>query len=168
MKDRLGLRLREDGSGGLSFLNLNRNLNLVPRTFRSKRCDPRMELSRSSARPQSQRDCVLQPRVARSRAGAERRRAERATLGKRSIESTIPKGLRPVPGFSAKAIDTSCERAATPLGLKYIFAKLTQGSSCLPSSLRYDAARATLGFVTESLWDSRNPATETLSLFGFD
>ena len=42
----------------------------------------------------------------------------------------------------------------TPLGLKTIPTE-TQGSSCLPPSLRSGAARATLGWRTQSRWDCR-------------
>jgi hypothetical protein len=41
-----------------------------------------------------------------------------------------------------------------PVGVVIFSRRLTQGGSFLPPSLRYGAARATLGFEAESLWDS--------------
>ena len=45
-----------------------------------------------------------------------------------------------------------------PVGVEILFIPVSQGSSCLSPSLRYGAARATLGFEPESRWDS---ATKT-------
>ena len=41
-----------------------------------------------------------------------------------------------------------------PVGVVIFSRRLTQGGSFLPPLLRYGAARATLGFEAESLWDS--------------
>ena len=65
---------------------------------------------------------------------------------------------RGYPGWGSELIPTPTGlRAAhhddaTPLGLKTT-ERQTQGSSCLPPSLRYGAARATLGWRAQSLWD---------------
>src|SRR5258708_30127457 len=61
---------------------------------------------------------------------------ERATLGTPAQASPTPTGLRPCPLFSSRS-------AATLSGL-YSLCRFPQGSSFL----------ATLGFVSESLWDS--------------
>jgi hypothetical protein len=44
--------------------------------------------------------------------------------------------------------------AEISVGVVIFSRRLTQGGSFLPPSLRYGAARATLGFEAESLWDS--------------
>ena len=83
---------------------------------------------------QSQRDCVLQPRVARHEL---------------PWVSCI-KFCQPQRGCGG----VGHREAATLLGLEKLRTTFTQGSSCLPPSLRYGVARATLGFEPESLWDS--------------
>jgi len=74
---------------------------------------------------QSQRDCVLQPRVAR----------HELPWGFRTTRQSTPTGLwtrTPEPGRN-------------PVGVDAILTAISQGSSCL----------ATLGFGAESLWDSQ-------------
>ncbi len=66
---------------------------------------------------------------------------ERATLGPTPKHPPTPKGLRPCPLFRSHG-------AATLSGL-YSLSRFPQGSSFL----------ATLGFVSESLWDSAVPST---------
>ena len=75
---------------------------------------------------QSQRDCVFQPRVAR----------DELPWVRRAKHPQPQPGLRPSPLFSSHS-------AATPSGLYSLF-HFPQGSSFL----------ATLGFMSESLWDS--------------
>jgi hypothetical protein len=55
--------------------------------------------------------------------------------------------------------------AQPPLGLIQS-RSVTQGSSLLPSPLRSDAARATLGFGAESGWDSQNVDVKDLGING--
>ena len=82
---------------------------------------------------QSQRDCVLQPRVARDE-------LPWVTVGM----VFNPNGV----------VSSGPRRCRNPVGVGCSLPDDSQGSSCLPPSLRCGAARATLGFAPESLWDS--------------